>query len=137
MQIRSVVLVTTILALSGCGGDAGSGHGGPDRGAKVYGTHCASCHQRDGRGVGKTQPALAGSATASGDPGKLIAWVLFGARPDTNRPTRSIAAMPQFYWLADDDVAAVLTHVRSHFGNSAAPITAAQVAEVRAAGAPR
>ena len=137
MQIRGVVLLTAILALSGCDGGTASGPGGADRGAKVYGTHCASCHRRDGQGVGQTQPALAGSATASGDPGKLIAWVLFGARPDTNRPTRSIAAMPQFYWLGDDDVAAVLTHVRSHFGNSAAPITAAQVAEVRAAGAPQ
>jgi mono/diheme cytochrome c family protein len=137
MQIRSVVLAAAILVLSGCGGGASSGPGGPDRGAKVYGTHCASCHQRDGQGVGQTQPALAGSATASGDPGKLIAWVLFGVRPDTNRPTRSIAAMPQFYWLGDEDLAAVLTHVRTHFGNTAAPITAAEVAAVRAAGAPK
>jgi len=137
MQIRRVVLAAAILALSGCSDGASSGSGGPGRGAKVYGTHCASCHQRDGQGVGQTQPALAGSATASGDPGKLIAWVLFGERPDTNRPTRSIAAMPQFYWLSDDDVAAVLTHVRTHFGNSAAPITAAEVATVRAAGAQR
>ena len=133
MRIHSAVLAAAVLSLSACAGSSDPG----DRGAQVYGTHCASCHQRDGQGVGRTQPALAGSATATGDPGKLIAWVLFGVRPGTNQPTRSIAAMPQFYWLSDDDVAAVLTHVRTHFGNLAAPITAAEVAAVRAAGAPR
>jgi mono/diheme cytochrome c family protein len=132
MRLHSAVLVAAILSLSGCGG--GSPDPG-DRGAQVYGTHCASCHQRDGQGVGRTQPAVAGSATAAGDPDKLIAWMLFGVRPETNKTTRSIAAMPQFYWLSDDDVAAVLTHIRTHFGNLAAPITAADVAAVRAAGA--
>jgi mono/diheme cytochrome c family protein len=137
MHSRNAVLAVVMLCLAGCGGGASSGSDGQDRGAQVYRTHCASCHQRDGQGVGRTQPALAGSATVSGDPGRLVAWVLFGVRPDTNRPTRSIAAMPQFYWLSDDDVAAVLTHVRTHFGNSAAPVTAAEVAAVRAAGAPQ
>jgi mono/diheme cytochrome c family protein len=138
MRIHSAVLAAAILSLAGCGGGSSSaGSAGQDRGAKVYGTHCASCHQRDGQGVGRTQPALAGSVTATGDSARLIAWVLFGVRPETNRPTRSIAAMPQFNWLGDEDVAAVLTHVRTHFGNVAAPISAADVAAVRAAGAPR
>ena len=76
-------------------------------------------------------------ATVAGDTRKLIAWVLFGVRPETNQPTRSIAAMPQFAWLNDEDVAAVLTHVRSSFGNSQPAVTAAEVAEVRAAGRPQ
>lgn len=138
MPTRGAMLAAMVLALAGCDGGApskGSREGDP--GSRVYGTHCAACHQRDGQGVGRTQPALAGSATVAGDPRKLIAWMLFGVRPETNRPTRSIAAMPQFAWLNDEDVAAVLTHVRSSFGNSQPAVTAAEVAEVRAAGRPQ
>jgi mono/diheme cytochrome c family protein len=138
MPIRGAMLAAVVLSLAGCGGGSSStGSREGDRGGQVYGTHCAACHQRDGRGVGRTQPALAGSATVAGEPRKLIAWVLFGVRPETNRPTRSIAAMPQFAWLTDEDVAAVLTYVRSSFGNSQPAVTAAEVAEVRAAGRPQ
>jgi len=121
-----------VSLLLGCGGpDSGSPQ---DRGSVIYATHCASCHQRDGRGVGNVQPPLAGSVTVAGDPDTLIAWLLFGQRPATLPPRKGLAVMPQFAWLSDEDVAAVLTHVRSHFGNDAPPVTAAQVAAVRAAG---
>jgi mono/diheme cytochrome c family protein len=117
--------------LLGCGGpDSASPQ---DRGAVIYATHCASCHQRDGRGVGNVQPPLAGSVTVVGDPDTLIAWLLFSQRPATLPPRKGLAVMPQFSWLSDEDVAAVLTHVRSHFGNQAPAITPAQVATVRAA----
>ena len=113
MPTRGAMLAAMVLALAGCGGGASStGSREGDRGSRVYGTHCAACHQRDGQGVGRTQPALAGSATVAGD-------------------------MPQFAWLNDEDVAAVLTHVRSSFGNSQPAVTAAEVAEVRAAGRPQ
>lgn len=94
--------------------------------------HCLACHQRDGRGLSGSQPALAGSATVAGDPEALVAWVLFGERPTTLAPTRSVVVMPQFSWLGDEDVAAVLTHVRSHFGNASPAISAAEVAAIRA-----
>lgn len=118
---------------AGCGPGTG-GDGPAGRGATVYATHCASCHQRDGRGVGSTHPPLAGSATVAGDRDALIAWVAFGRRPATLPPRKGLSVMPQFAWLSDDDLAAVLTHVRSHFGNEATAITAGEVAAVRAAG---
>ena len=64
----------------------------------------------------------------------MIAWVLYGKRPATLRKTRSVVVMPQFAWLSDQDVAAVLTHVRSNFGHSRPAIGTAEVAAVRAAG---
>lgn len=124
-------LVACVIAGCGAGND---GAGTADRGAVVYATHCAACHQRDGRGVGSTQPPLAGSATVAGDRDALIAWVAFGRRPATLPTRKSLSVMPQFAWLSDDDLAAVLTHVRSHFGNDATAISAADVAAVRAAG---
>lgn len=130
----SLAVCCSLLAslLLGCGGpDSASPQ---DRGSVIYATHCASCHQRDGRGVGNVQPPLAGSVTVVGDADTLIAWLLFGKRPATLPPRKGLAVMPQFSWLSDEDVAAVLTHTRGHFGNEAPPITAGQVAVVRAAG---
>ncbi len=138
MRPHHALLATAFLGLAGCGGNgpasSGAGTESADRGARLYSAHCIACHQRDGKGLGEAQPALAGSATVAGDPGKLIAWLLFGTRPETNRATRSVVVMPQFAWLDDEDLAAVLTHIRTSFGNSQAAVTAADVAAVRAAG---
>lgn len=129
--ISGVSVAVLVLVIAGCAPGAPGG-AGQDRGAVVYATHCASCHQRDGRGVGKNPP-LAGSATVAGDPETLIAWTLFGVRPATLPPRRGLVVMPQYSWLSDEDVAAVLTHVRSSFGNAQPSITPAEVAAVRAA----
>ena len=40
-------------------------------------------------------------------------------------------ALPDLAWLQDAELAAVLTHVRSQWGNRAAPVTADTVAAVR------
>jgi mono/diheme cytochrome c family protein len=114
---------------AGCGG----GPGEPaDRGAVVYATYCASCHGRDGSGVGKNPP-LAGSATVVGDANALAAWIIAGQRPATLPKLRGLVVMPQYAWLDDEDLAAVINHVRTHFGNDAPPVTAMDMAAVRAA----
>lgn len=131
-MLRISLLCLAGALAAGCGSGSPDG-AAPTRGAVVYATHCASCHQRNGRGLGNTQPPLAGSVTVNGDPQVLIAWTLHGKRPTTLPPRRGLAVMPQFAWLSDDDVAAVLTHIRGSYGNAAAPVTAAEVAAVRAA----
>lgn len=134
MRLRHVAPLFVLLASSGCG-SGGDGRGqvaAADRGSQVYGVHCASCHQRDGRGLSGAQPSLAGSATVAGDPIELIAWVMFGERPASLQPRRGVVVMPQFAWLNDADLAAVLTYARSSFGNDATPVEASQVAAVRA-----
>lgn len=134
--VAAALAATLSLLASGCGGNAGPG-GTPDPGARVYSQHCLACHQRNGRGLGETQPSLVGTPTVSGDPAALIAWVGFGVRPPGLVRGRSIVVMPQFQWLSDEDLAAVLTYTRTNFGNDYPPITAAMVAEVRAAQAAR
>ncbi len=118
-------------ALTGCG--ASDDPAPVDRGARVYAVHCASCHQRDGGGRPGAQPALAGSAVATGDPRALAAWLLFGERPEGLAASRGAVRMPPFTWLSDRDIAAVITHVRSSFGNTATAVTEAEVSTVRAA----
>lgn len=132
-RMIAVRTCTALLAaaLAGCGG---SGDPAPvDRGARLYAVHCASCHQRDGTGRPGAQPSLAGSAVATGDTHALAAWLLFGDRPEGLAPSRGAVRMPPFTWLSDADIAAVISHVRSNFGNAAAAVTEAEVSAVRAA----
>jgi mono/diheme cytochrome c family protein len=129
LSFAAGALAAAALSLAGCG-DGGSRDADP--GARVYAQHCMACHQRNGRGLGETQPSLVGTPTVSGDPAALIAWVGFGVRPPGLVRGRSIVVMPHFQWLSDDDLAAVLTHVRTRFGNAYPPVTPAMVAEVRA-----
>ncbi|MFI5184616.1 MAG: PQQ-dependent sugar dehydrogenase [Vicinamibacteria bacterium] len=104
------------------------------RGGKLYAQACASCHMADGTGVPHMHPALVGSAVVSGDPATLVRVLLRGpaAALPSGRPTYS-NPMPPFDSMTDEDLAAVLTYLRSAFGKGAPPVTAASVAAQRAA----
>ncbi|MGA0028231.1 MAG: c-type cytochrome [Steroidobacteraceae bacterium] len=121
-------LVPWVILLAACAREPAEG---PGRGRAVYATHCAACHQGQGQGLGDVQPALAGSVTVNGDPGALVAWVMYGDRPSTLQKRRGLAVMPQFFWLADEDLAAVLTYTRQSFGNAAEAIEPTLVTGVR------
>lgn len=128
--LRGLATLLLVGLLSACGGGADSG-ADADPGARLYALHCSACHQRDGRGIRDVQPALAGAATVAGEPQPLIRWVLFGERPATLVTQRRASVMPVFGWLSDDEVAAILTHVRGAFGNALPPVTAAMVGAER------
>lgn len=99
--------------------------------------HCATCHQPNGKGLDPAFPPLEKSPWVTGSPERLIKLTLHGLmgplevngkKYDGNVPMTPFGGM-----LKDDEVAAVLTYVRNHFGNQADPVTAAQVAQVREA----
>lgn len=102
-------------------------------GAAVFASHCAACHQATGLGLPGVFPPLAGSDWVAGKESTLIAIVLHGINgPLTVEGKPFNGAMPTFQGqLQDAEVAAVLTHVRSQWGNTGAPITADAVAAVR------
>jgi mono/diheme cytochrome c family protein len=90
-------------------------------GATLFSQNCAACHQPNGQGVHGAFPALAGDTFVQGDP-KAVASVLLHGR----------GGMPNFSEdLSNADIAAVLTYVRSSWGNHAAPVDVASVAAVR------
>jgi hypothetical protein len=74
---------------------------------------------------------LAGSPVVNGDPVQLAQWVLLGKRPPSMPAGRYPAQMLMFGWMKDPDAAALLTHIRAHFGNSAPPVDAATIAGAR------
>jgi mono/diheme cytochrome c family protein len=109
--------------------------GGSERstGGRIYMDSCAACHRLSGSGESLAFPALAGNPTVlSGDPSSLITLILYGGRAPSTAAAPTGLAMPDFGWRYDDaDIAALATFVRSNWGNSAPPVAASQVAQLR------
>ncbi len=105
-----------------------------DRGAKIYEQHCAQCHGDQGAGVAGAYPALAGNrAVTLGQSANLAQIVINGGfAPATAGNPRPFGMPPYKLVLDDSDVAAVLTHIRRAWGNSAAQVTELEVNRVRA-----
>jgi mono/diheme cytochrome c family protein len=116
--------------------DAG---GGAVDGAQVYSAQCVACHQATGAGLPGVFPPLAGSEWVTGKDTLIANIVLHGI---TGKLTVKGAAysgqMPAFKdKLSDAEIAAVLSHVRSNFGNGAAKVTPETVKTVRDEGKDR
>ena len=100
----------------------------------LYVDNCAACHTGSGAGVARLFPALAGApAIQSREATSLIRVVLQGAQGVATDRAPTGPAMPAFGWKLDDgQVAAVVSYVRGSWGNSAAVVTAGEVAKARA-----
>jgi mono/diheme cytochrome c family protein len=153
MRAFALVAFAGAACLAGCGGDKSSGSAvqaasaspapaalataaAPD-GRQLY-QRCAVCHQPAGQGVPGTFPPVAGSEWATAANAALpIRVVLRGLQgPITVKGQKINGTMPAFGTgqpMNDADVAAVLTYVRSSWGNTASAVTAADVAKERAA----
>jgi len=100
-----------------------------EAGARIYRGNCIACHQESGLGLAGVYPSLVGSPVVLGDPAPLARWVVQGQRPPGMPVGRFATVMPKFGWMKARDGAALLTYLRSRFGNSAPPVTAAAVAQ--------
>jgi len=101
-------------------------------GQEIYTQYCAQCHQADGNGIERAFPPLRGTDWVNGDKGRLIRLVLYGmSGPIEVNGERYNNAMTPHGFLSDEQVAAVLTFVRSSFENTADAVTADEVTRVR------
>ena len=91
-----------------------------ERGAELYTTHCAACHGEDGAGVAGAYPRLAGNrAVMLSPPANLVHMVRQGGFPPVTAGNRRPFGMPPYATvLSDDDIAKVLTHLRSSWGQT-------------------
>jgi ubiquinol-cytochrome c reductase cytochrome b subunit len=98
-------------------------------GDQVFTQNCASCHQAKGQGMPGAFPPLAGNPVVTGDPKKLIAIVDNGLNGQISVNGASFnGAMPAWKGkLSPAEIAAVITYIRSSWGNNAGPVTEAQV----------
>jgi mono/diheme cytochrome c family protein len=102
-------------------------------GARVY-NNCMACHQADGKGLPGQFPPLAQSEWVNGSPSVLARILLHGLHEPIEVAGKTYdGVMPGWQRLADEQIAAVLTYIRGSFGNSAAAIDPACIAEAREA----
>lgn len=104
-------------------------------GAQVYTAQCLACHQATGQGLQGVFPPLAGSEWVTGKASLPIQIVLHGVTGTmTVKGTQYSGLMPTFKdKLNDEEIAAVINHIRTQFGNSADTVDAAKVGEARQA----
>ncbi len=107
----------------------------PVDGAGIFLAICLPCHQAGGAGVEGKYPPLAGSEWVAKDPEILARILLNGfTGPVQVKGKTYVNEMPALGpQLADDEIAAVLTYIRSSFGNQAGPVSKDAVAKARAA----
>jgi mono/diheme cytochrome c family protein len=108
------------------------------RGAQIFSSTCAACHQAQGEGT-PTYPPLAGSEWVNGAESRLIRIVMHGLTGDVEVQGQVYnGAMPAWgATLSDAEIAAVLTYIRASFGNQSLPVTTATVAQTREANSGR
>src|SRR5208282_551216 len=106
------------------------------QGKKVYETVCGICHGVDGLGKPNQAPPLAGSEWVIAAGFHRLAQIplvgLNGNLPVEGKDW-NLNMAPMGAGLSDADLAAVLTYIRTSWGNKAGPITADDVESVRAA----
>jgi ubiquinol-cytochrome c reductase cytochrome b subunit len=127
---------TTTTTTAGTTGTSGgsSASAAATAGATVFTANCSGCHGANGQGQPGAFPPLANNpyVTAS-DPTKLIHTVAYGlsGKVVVNGATFD-GQMPAWSGnLTNDQIADVITYIRSAWGNKASPVTAAQVAAVK------
>ena len=96
-------------------------------GQLIYEQNCLTCHQSNGSGVPNLNPPLRGTDWVLGDKTRLINVVLKGLQGQEIEGDMYDNAMPAHDFLKDDQIADVLTYIRSNFGNKADVITADEV----------
>ena len=107
-----------------------------EKGRRIYRANCAACHQESGLGVAGQFPPLAGSEwVLTEGRNRIIRLVLNGISGPikVNGQSFNNVMVPWRDTLKDDDIAAVITYIRSEWGNKASPVTASQVAKLREA----
>lgn len=102
-------------------------------GDQVYGINCASCHQVAGTGLpGVFPPLVNNSVINNEDPTEHIVAILNGVANKIIDGVTYAAPMPPFgSMLNDAEVAAVVNHERTQWGNNGPLIMAADVAKQR------
>jgi mono/diheme cytochrome c family protein len=119
MSIRryclSLLLLITIQGLIGCGAAEEERLA---EGRELYIQECAHCHQIHGEGYAHVYPPLAGNPIVTlHNPEPTIEIVLYGR-----------GSMPPFRnELGPEDIAKIISYIRTAWGNNASTVTPPQV----------
>lgn len=144
-SLPGVVLVAALMACSGGDKPAAEQAEAPAAGPVASAQQapgqqeyqlCATCHQQNGEGLPGAFPPLAGGEFANAAnvavPIRILLHGLSG--PVTVKGQEFNSVMPAYgtgVEMSNEEVANVLTYVRSSWGNTASAVTAADVEKVR------
>ena len=102
-------------------------------GGTLYQTYCMGCHQAEGQGMPGAFPPLSKSDYLMADVSRIIETVLNGLTgPIQVNGQNYNGTMPPMGHLKDEEIADILSFVRNSWGNAGSPVSAADVAAVRA-----
>ncbi|BDS06632.1 hypothetical protein NT6N_16720 [Oceaniferula spumae] len=107
-----------------------------ESGKQLYTTYCSACHAPDGKGAtGGAFPPLAKSPWVQGEPHRAIQTILHGltGKVEVLDKTYDLEMPPQGAVLNDQQIASILTYVRSSWGNKGKPVSEAMVKSERSA----
>lgn len=94
-------------------------------GKQLYAAKCVACHQGSGLGVAGVFPPVAASEWVLGDEKILTNILLHGVNGEMIvKGNKYNGLMPPWKSLSDAELSAVLSYIRSDWGNAAPPITA-------------
>lgn len=108
--------------------------GPAERGKKIFGANCATCHQPTGVGIPGQYPPLAGSEYVLGGTKRLASILLKGLEGPISVKGQQFGSAVMQPWdktLTDAKIADVLTYIRSAWGNTAPPVTPQGIAARR------
>ena len=102
--------------------------------ARLYEQHCAQCHGDKGQGVANAYPPLAGNRAVTMASMENLVQIVFngGFAPATAGNPRPFGMPPFVLVLSDSEAAAVITYIRTAWGNQGSDITPLQVQRIRA-----
>lgn len=102
-------------------------------GPQVYAANCASCHGEAGAGTPGVFPPLASDPVVnSADAEAHVKIVLHGLSGKSINGTKYAGQMPAFAsQLSDEQIAAVIDHERTSWGNHGSTVTPSQIAKDR------
>ena len=104
-------------------------------GKMIYMQFCLACHMENGEGVPGLYPPLTQTDYILGDKKKLIDIVLQGKEGLVAvKGIQYNNVMAKLDYLQDQQIADVLTYVRTNFGNNAESVSAEEVKMVRNTG---
>jgi len=135
MQRIYITLVVVFLCIAGASAQSNNKlvAASAARGKTIYLQRCMVCHQADGGGVPKLNAPLDGSTSVnSTNIAKLVKYIVkgFNDRVEIDGELYS-NAMPAAADLTDQQIADVLTFIRSNWSNKAGPVTSLQVKQTR------
>lgn len=97
-------------------------------GVALYATNCQACHQQNGKGLPGAFPSLVGSKVVLDEnPEIFVDIIMNGYNARANEGYGPMPAVGTMAKLTADEVAAIMNHERTSWGNDAKKVTAEEV----------